>query len=111
MTSSSLDHERVIIRRGERSGVPVIVAVHSTRVGSAVGGCRMWAYADWRDGLADALCLSAAMSVKCAAAGIEHGGGKSDQVRGYEGVKLANVERYRAQLAEAIAKHTVTNVA
>lgn len=38
MTSSSLDHERVIIRRGERSGVPVIVAVHSTRVGSAVGG-------------------------------------------------------------------------
>ncbi|MDN5852658.1 MAG: Glu/Leu/Phe/Val dehydrogenase, partial [Actinomycetia bacterium] len=45
---STLQHERVVVRRGERSGLPIIVAVHSTVLGSAVGGCRMWEYDDWR---------------------------------------------------------------
>src|SRR4051812_6667092 len=71
------NHEQVIVRRGERSGLPVIVAVHSTKLGPAVGGCRLWTYDDWREGLADALRLSEAMSLKCSAAGLEHGGGKS----------------------------------
>jgi leucine dehydrogenase len=77
VVAEGLDHEQVIVRRGERSGLPVIVAVHSTKLGSAVGGCRLWTYDDWRGGLADALRLSEAMSLKCAAAGLEHGGGKS----------------------------------
>jgi leucine dehydrogenase len=77
VVAGGLDHEQVIVRRGERSGLPVIVAVHSTKLGPAVGGCRLWTYDDWRDGLADALRLSEAMSLKCAAAGLEHGGGKS----------------------------------
>src|SRR3954468_24381308 len=71
------NHEQVILRRGDRSGLPLIVAVHSTKLGPAVGGCRLWTYDDWRDGLADALRLSEAMSLKCSAAGLEHGGGKS----------------------------------
>jgi len=77
VAAEGLDHERVTLRRGERSGLPVIVAVHSTRLGPAVGGCRLWSYDDWRDGLADALRLSEAMSLKSAAAGLDHGGGKS----------------------------------
>ncbi len=75
--SESMEHERVSIRRGERSGLTIVVAVHSTRLGRAVGGCRMWTYGSWVDGLADALRLSEAMSLKCAAAGIKRGGGKS----------------------------------
>ncbi|GAA0477605.1 leucine dehydrogenase [Paractinoplanes deccanensis] len=70
-------HDRVIVRRGPESGVPIIVAVHSTALGPALGGCRMKAYPDWRDGLEDALRLSAAMSEKCALAGLPHGGGKT----------------------------------
>jgi leucine dehydrogenase len=70
-------HEKVVIELGSRSGLPIVVAVHSTRLGAAAGGCRMWAYPSWRDGLADALRLSEAMSLKCAAAGLRHGGGKS----------------------------------
>jgi len=72
-----LEHERVLIVRGERSGLPIIVAVHSTAAGMAVGGCRMWHYPRWQDGLEDALRLSAAMTAKCAAAGLRHGGGKT----------------------------------
>ncbi len=74
---SALEHEQVLIRTGTRSGLPVIVAVHSSKLGQAVGGCRIWRYADWRDGLADALRLSAAMTAKCAVAGLENGGGKT----------------------------------
>ena len=65
----TLDHEQVMIRTGPRSGLPVIVAVHSTALGQAVGGCRLWHYADWQDGLTDALRLSAGMTSKCAVAG------------------------------------------
>jgi len=72
-----LEHERVAIAVGERSGLPVIVAVHSTALGQAVGGCRLWRYRDWRDALDDALRLSEAMTLKCALAGLALGGGKS----------------------------------
>jgi leucine dehydrogenase len=70
-------HEKVILHTGPRSGLPIIVAVHSTALGSAVGGCRMIAYPRWEDGLRDALRLSEAMSLKCAASGLPHGGGKT----------------------------------
>ncbi len=72
-----LAHEEVRVVRGARSGLAIVVAVHSTRLGQAVGGCRMWRYATWEDALADALRLSAAMTEKCALAGLPHGGGKA----------------------------------
>ena len=74
---SALEHEEVLVRRGARSGLTVIVAVHSTALGQAVGGCRIWRYPSWRDGLDDALRLSRAMTHKCALAGLPAGGGKS----------------------------------
>src|SRR5689334_22964533 len=70
-------HSRVVIRRGAESGLPIVVALHSTARGPAIGGCRLKPYPDWRDGLADALRLSAAMTDKCALAGLPHGGGKT----------------------------------
>ena len=70
-------HERVVTQQGPRSGLPIIVAVHSTALGQAIGGCRLARYLDWRDGLTDALRLSSAMSDKCALAGLPNGGGKT----------------------------------
>ena len=63
--------------RGDRSGLCLIVAVHSTVLGQAVGGCRLWHYGDWRDALDDALRLSEAMTLKCSLSGLPHGGGKA----------------------------------
>jgi len=71
------EHERVVVTRGERTGLTIIIAVHSTALGQAAGGCRMWRYASWRDGLDDALRLSMAMTWKSALAGLPLGGGKS----------------------------------
>src|SRR2546421_11192997 len=73
----SLDHEELVIRRGRRSGVYTIVAVHSTVLGPSLGGCRMWRYDSSADGARDAMRLSRAMTFKAAAAGLDLGGGKS----------------------------------
>jgi leucine dehydrogenase len=72
-----MEHEEVRMVRGPRSGLPVIVAVHSTVLGQAVGGLRMWHYPDWRDAQADALRLARGMTYKAAAAGVPKGGGKT----------------------------------
>ncbi|KAB2970858.1 Glu/Leu/Phe/Val dehydrogenase [Streptomyces sp. SS1-1] len=72
-----VQHEQVVIHTGRRSGLVVIVAIHSTVLGPAAGGLRLWRYRDWRDGLADALRLSAAMTSKFAVAGLPSGGGKT----------------------------------
>jgi valine dehydrogenase (NAD+) len=74
---SRVEHEEVLVRRGSRSGLPVVVAIHSRALGPAAGGTRMRSYPDWRDGLADALLLSEAMTYKCAASGLDFGGGKA----------------------------------
>lgn len=70
-------HERVEVVTGRRSGLFIAVALHSSVLGSALGGARLWTYPHWNDALGDALRLSAAMTLKNAAAGLDAGGGKS----------------------------------
>jgi len=72
-----MDHETLLVRRGPRTGIATIVAVHSTRLGPALGGCRMWHHATLDEAIEDALRLSSAMTLKAAAAGLELGGGKA----------------------------------
>jgi leucine dehydrogenase len=64
------------VRRGPRSGLFTIVAVHSTVRGPSLGGCRMWTYDDNRSAVRDALRLSEGMTYKSAVAGLPLGGGK-----------------------------------
>jgi leucine dehydrogenase len=71
------DHERLVVRRGRRSCVTTMVAVHSTALGPALGGCRMKAYGSLDEAERDVLRLSAAMTDKCAVAGMDFGGAKS----------------------------------
>jgi leucine dehydrogenase len=71
------EHEQIRITRGDRTGIAIIVAVHSTGLGPAIGGCRLRRYSNWQVGLSDALRLAAAMTDKCSLAGIDHGGGKT----------------------------------
>ena len=68
--------EELVRREGERSGLQVVIAVDSTALGPALGGCRMWHYENPGDGVADALRLARAMTLKAAAAGLDLGGGK-----------------------------------
>ncbi|BCJ48105.1 leucine dehydrogenase [Actinoplanes ianthinogenes] len=72
-----MDHEHVVTHRGERTGLPITIAVHTTVRGRSAGGCRITTYPDWRDAVTDALRLSAAMTAKCAIAGLPLGGAKT----------------------------------
>lgn len=54
-----------------------MVAVHSSALGPAVGGCRLKAYPGLTAAVDDVLRLSAAMTAKCAVAGLAFGGAKS----------------------------------
>ena len=74
--TSALEHEELVVRRGRRSGAQMVVAIHSTVLGPALGGLRLWSYADPVDGVFDALRLAAGMTYKAAAAGLDLGGGK-----------------------------------
>ena len=72
----ALDHEQLAVRRGERSGLYCVVAVHSTALGPALGGLRIWHYPASADAVRDAMRLAAGMTLKAAAAGLALGGGK-----------------------------------
>ena len=52
------------------------IAIHSTTLGPALGGVRLWRYLRTEDGVADALRLARGMTFKAAAAGLDLGGGK-----------------------------------
>jgi valine dehydrogenase (NAD+) len=71
------DGEEAVIRYDRESGAWMFVCVHSTVLGPAGGGTRMRVYAQPADGLADAMRLSQAMTVKMAVANAERGGGKA----------------------------------
>jgi leucine dehydrogenase len=71
------DHEHVIFARDVTAGLCAIVAVHSTVLGPAFGGCRMWPYRDEAEALRDALRLARGMTYKAAICALPYGGGKS----------------------------------
>nr|NUR36941.1 Glu/Leu/Phe/Val dehydrogenase [Sphingomonas sp.] len=70
-------HEEVHFIVDEKSGLKAIIALHSTHLGPAGGGCRFWHYAKDEQALTDALRLSRGMSYKNAMAGLPLGGGKA----------------------------------
>ena len=71
------DHEQVVFVNDQSTGLRAIIAVHDTRLGPAVGGCRMFPYNSDDEALTDVLRLSRGMTFKSALAGLPFGGGKS----------------------------------
>ncbi len=70
-------HESVHSFHDSESGLRCIIAIHSTHLGAAAGGCRMWQYKTGDAHITDALRLAQGMSYKNAMAGLELGGGKA----------------------------------
>jgi phenylalanine dehydrogenase len=71
------EHEQVVFCNDETTGLRAIIAIHSTRLGPALGGCRMMPYKTEEEALEDVLRLSKGMTYKCAAADVDFGGGKA----------------------------------
>lgn len=70
-------YERVVRGEEKDAGYVGFVAVHSTALGPACGGTRLWPYESEDAALQDALRLARAMTYKSAVAGNNLGGGKA----------------------------------
>lgn len=71
------DHEQVVFCSEPTTGLHAIIAIHSSKLGPAAGGCRMYPYPTTEDALTDVLRLSRGMTYKNALAGLKLGGGKA----------------------------------
>jgi leucine dehydrogenase len=91
-------HEQVLFCHDAATGLRGIIAIHSTALGPAAGGCRVYPYATLDDALTDVLRLSRGMSYKNALADLPLGGGK--------GVIVADAsDPNKAELLRAFARH------
>lgn len=71
------NYEQLIFLQDRSIGLKAIIAIHSTKLGPALGGCRMWQYANDEAAVLDALRLAEGMTYKSAVSGIPYGGGKA----------------------------------
>jgi leucine dehydrogenase len=71
------DGEHVVARYDEPSGTWMLICIHSTTLGPAMGGTRMKVYASPAEALEDGLRLAGGMTRKLAVAGLPCGGGKA----------------------------------
>ena len=76
-THIEFDHEKIFYCEDGISGLKSIIAIHSSKSGPAIGGCRFRHYETYEEGLTDVLRLSRGMTQKNNAADIPFGGGKA----------------------------------
>lgn len=69
--------ERLVLAEDAGAGLRALICVHSTVLGPAAGGCRMWPYASDAEAIEDVTRLARGMTYKNAMAGLGLGGGKS----------------------------------
>ena len=71
------NYERVLLAKEESTGFHSITAIHNTKRGPALGGCRYFGYQSQEEQLFDVLKLSKAMTYKNSLANLDFGGGKA----------------------------------
>lgn len=74
---AELGHEQLLFCRNDEVGLRAIIGIHSTALGPALGGTRLYPYATEEDAVRDVLRLSRGMTYKAAVAGLDLGGGKA----------------------------------
>lgn len=77
VTMQEFGHENVYFFNDEATHLQGVIAIHNTVLGPALGGTRLWTYANSFEALHDVLRLSRGMTYKSSAAGINLGGGKA----------------------------------
>ncbi|MFI2744003.1 Glu/Leu/Phe/Val dehydrogenase [Zhouia sp. PK063] len=71
------NHEQIVFCNDKDTGLKAIIGIHNTVLGPALGGTRMWNYANEWEALNDVLRLSRGMTFKSAVTGLNLGGGKA----------------------------------
>ena len=102
------DHEQIVFCSDAASGLKAIICIHSTALGPAVGGCRMWEYNTDEGALVDALRLSRGMTYKNAMAGLPFGGGKSVIIGNPKTLKSEALVRAFGKFVHSVSGRYVT---
>ncbi len=101
-------HEELVLFTNKDVGLRAIVAIHSTTLGPALGGCRMWTYSNDLEAIEDALRLSRGMTYKAAAAGLNLGGGKAVIVGDPKHAKSEGLFRAFGRFVESLNGRYIT---
>ena len=101
-------HESVHFFADHASGLRAIIAIHSTALGPAAGGCRYWHYDSSELALTDALRLSRGMSYKNALAGLPVGGGKAVILKASEAPDRATLFAAYGRAVNSLAGQYIT---
>ncbi|MGN6452487.1 MAG: Glu/Leu/Phe/Val dehydrogenase dimerization domain-containing protein [Steroidobacteraceae bacterium] len=101
-------HELVVFGHDSASSLRAIIAIHSTALGPAAGGCRMWPYATTAEAVADVLRLSRGMSYKNAMAELPFGGGKAVIIGDSRKAKSAELLQAFGRLVDSLSGRYIT---
>jgi leucine dehydrogenase len=107
-TLAEMGHEEIAMGSDPQSGYRGIVAIHSTRLGPALGGTRFWSYASDDEAITDALRLSRGMTYKNAVAGLNLGGGKSVIIGDNRTGNREAIFRAHGRLVESLGGRYIT---
>ena len=102
------DYGEVHFKHDKATGLKAIVAIHDSRLGPALGGCRFLPYDTDEEAVIDALRLARGMTYKAALAGLAHGGGKSVLIRPKQHFDRVAMFRAFGQFVEDLGGHYIT---
>jgi len=102
------DYGEVHFKLDKASCLKAIVAIHDTRLGPSLGGCRFIHYDSDEDALVDALRLARGMTYKAALAGLPHGGGKSVLIRPPQHFDRVALFRAFGKFVDDLGGHYIT---
>lgn len=107
-TLAEMGHEEIVMCSDPSVGYKGILAVHSTKLGPALGGTRFWQYASDEEAITDALRLSRGMTYKNAVAGLHLGGGKSIIVGDNKTKDREKIFRAHGRFVESLGGRYIT---
>lgn len=102
------DFGELHLKEDKATGLRAIVAIHDTRMGPALGGCRFLPYDTELSAIVDALRLARGMTYKAALAGLAHGGGKSVLIRPTRHFDRVALFRAFGKFVEDLRGHYIT---
>jgi leucine dehydrogenase len=105
---SSHGHEKLAFCYDPHTGLKSIIAIHSTILGPALGGTRMWAYQREDDALLDVLRLSRGMTFKASISGLNLGGGKAVIIGDSRKDKSEALWRRYGKFVDSLGGHYIT---
>ncbi len=102
------NHEQIVFCNDKDTGLKAIIGIHNSVLGPALGGTRMWNYANEWEALNDVLRLSRGMTFKSAITGLDLGGGKAVIIGDAKTQKTPELMRKFASYVHSLSGRYIT---